>query len=663
MSKIMFSITMLVIIFCFISQSMGQTAEIKSIRAVRTTIPPQIDGKLDDPCWQEAPKATDFVDQFFNTVVEDQTIAYILYDDENIYVAFHCFDSQPDKIVARETKRDSGMGNDDFVAFCIDPFHAHQFEYRSFFVVNAIGTQTSRIAGGRASKTEWKGDWKSAVSRTSDGWSAEMAIPFAIINYPSTGKPLTVGANFDRMQQRTGIHSFWSNIGSPEQTEKDGHLAGIEFPKKKRSLSVMTYAFGGIESKEEKTLRAGLDAKYAITPEMTAVASINPDFSNVEQDVESIDFSYREQYYADRRPFFQEGSDIIGGGSWSFYSRRIPQFDLGMKAYGKTGKISIGALDCIDFSNTSEIKDDPINRNDVVISTKYDIGKSSAIPFKFVRMDDSKTWNHAFILDPSFRWGNFSVGSAYEYSQTKGGKDGADYFAYCNWNSKHFYSSIFGSYVTPDFEIFDALIPYNDTKSGGFDMGYSTEWRTGRFKNAECGLSVSRTDKLDGSIYESGIDGYGIVLFRSDYKMVLELNKGRYEEYRDWTIGTRLKGNASNKYRNYGVNVFYGRREDADYRFLNPYINIRFVNKLSLGLSSQFLWHKKDRIQHVLIINYDITTERGLGTRIVYRDGNYNAFVTYRQSVRKGIDVFIIIGDPNADKMKRRALVKVIIPI
>jgi len=87
------------------------------------------------------------------------------------------------------------------------------------------------------------------------------------------------------------------------------------------------------------------------------------------------------------------------------------------------------------------------------------------------------------------------------------------------------------------------------------------------------------------------------------------------------------------------------------------------VSKLSLGLSSQFLWHKKDRIQHVLIINYDITTERGLGTRIVYRDGNYNAFVTYRQSVRKGIDVFIIIGDPNADKMQQRALVKAIIPI
>jgi len=662
MPKANFCIIALIITFCFISQAIGETQP-RSVEAVKTLDPPQIDGKLDDPCWQEAPKATDFIDQFFDTAVEDQTIAYVLYDDENIYIAFQCFDSQPDKILARETKRDSGMGDDDFVAFCIDPFHAHQFAYRSFFVVNAIGTQTSRIAGGRATKTEWKGDWIAATSRTDDGWTAEMAIPFTIINYPSTDKPVTVGANFDRMQHRTGIHSFWSNIGSPEQTEKDGHLVGIEFPEKKRSLSVMSYAFAGVESGEDKTLRAGLDAKYAITPEITAVASINPDFSNVEQDIESIDFSYRERYYSDRRPFFLEGSDMMGGGPWSFYSRRIPQFDLGMKVYGKTGRFSISALDCMDFSNTSEIKDDPINRNDVVISTKYDIGKSSSIPLQFVRMEDSETWNHAFISRPSFRWGCFSVSGAYEYSQTKGDKDGADYFAYCGWQNKNFYSSVFASYVTPDFEIFDALIPYNDVKTGGFDAGYGTEWRTGKLKRVDTGIYASRADELDGSIYESNMGGYGVVHFRSDYKVKLSLDKGRYEEYRDWTIGTGFIGNASNRYQNYGANISYGRRENADYRFLSPYINFRLIDKFSLGLSSQFLWHSKDRIQHVIIINYDITSERGLGSRLVYRDGNYNAFVTYRQAVRKGIDAFIIIGDPNSEEMKRRALLKVIIPL
>ena len=297
------------------------------------------------------------VDMFFDKLAPDQTVVYLLYDDENIYVAFRCYDSQPNKVIARETKRDVSLWNDDHVSFWIDPFHAHQSQYRSSFKVNAVGTQSSRIAGGRASKTEWKGDWKAAASRTHDGWTGEMAIPFAILSHPSIDGPVTMGINFARRQQRTEIYSFWSNIGPQYHTEKDGHLVGTTFPKRRaqRRLAVMTYAFGGVESDDDTTFRAGLNAKYPITSEMTVVASINPDFSNVAQDVESIDFSYREQYYPDQRPFFQEGGDVIQSESWGFYSRRIPQFDLGLKTYGKIGRMTIGALDCIDFSNASEV--------------------------------------------------------------------------------------------------------------------------------------------------------------------------------------------------------------------------------------------------------------------------------------------------------------------
>lgn len=653
------------VIFATVISSVSGTDEPRSIQAVSTSQPPEIDGSLDDSCWQDAPYVTGFVDKFFDKVVADQTITCLLYDDEYIYVAFHCYDSQPERIIALETKRDGYFRNDDYVAFCIDPFHAHQFDYRSFFVVNAIGTQFSQIAGGRASKTEWKGDWKAATRRVADGWTAEMAIPFAILSYPSTEVPVTIGINFDRKQQRTDINSFWSNIGPQEHTDKDGHLEGIVFPKKSfsRRFSVMTYAFGGYESEEETTFRAGLDAKYPVTSEITAVASINPDFSNVEQDVESIDFSYRERFYPDRRPFFQEGGDIISSGSWGFYSRRIPQFDLGLKTYGKMGKLTLGALDCIDFSKTSELENDPVNRNDLVIVTNIDLGKSSVLPVQFIRMDGPELWNHALTVRPGLRWKNLSIGGAWEGSQTKGGKDGADYFAYVDLGGRHFYSSISGFYVTPDFEILDGLIPYNDVKGGGVSLGCGTEWRTGMLKSAGLNVHASRTDRLNGAHYENNVGIYGETQFRNDHGLNLSLNKGRYEEYRDWNVWLNLFGSISNRSKEYGLSTSYGRREDADYRFLSPYVNLKFWKKLSLGLSSQFLWHTKDREQHVLTFNYDITPERGLGTRLVYRDGKYNAFVTYRQAVRKGIDAFIIIGDPNAGEMKKRAIAKVIIPL
>lgn len=644
----------------------SETHEMRSIKAVRASQPPKVDGKLDDLCWQDAPSSTDFVDPYFADRVIDQTVIFILYDDENIYIACYCYDSQPEKIIARETKRDGGLWHDDCVSISIDPFHTHQ--YSSQFSVNAIGTQSCYIAGGRASKTEWKGDWQGAASKASDGWIAEMAIPFAILNYPSIDTPATIGINFARRQVRNDIYSIWSNIGMPERPERAGHLEGIVFPKKqfRRKLSVMTYAFGGIESNEgeiDTTLHAGLNAKYPITSEMTAVASINPDFSNVEQQVESIDFSYRERYYPDWRPFFQEGGGIIGSGSWGFYSRRIPHFDFGLKTYGKIGRTSIGVLDCIDLSNASEMDEDPINRNDLVISTRFDLGESSTIPVQYIRMDDQELWNHAFACRPEFRWKDLSFGGAIEGSQTEGGKSGGDYFAHVGWNSKHFHSSIFGYYVTPDFEIINGLVPFTDSKGGGFDVGYGTEWQTGFLKNAGCGINMSRADRLDGKHYENNVGAHIRAHLRSDFATSLKFSKGRYEEYRDWTLSGNLTGNVENKYRRYGISISYGRREDADYTFLSPYISYRFIEKLSMGLSSEILWHKEDRQLYILTLNYDITPEKGVGVRLVHRDKDLNAFITYRQAVRRGIDMFIIIGDPNSSKMHKRVLAKVIVPL
>jgi hypothetical protein len=101
MSRILRSAIMLVIISVmmgFSERAVSEADEPRSMEAVKTSQPPEIDGKLDDPCWKNAPGATDFVDKFFDRVVKDQTVAYLLYDHENIYIAFYCYDSQPDKV-------------------------------------------------------------------------------------------------------------------------------------------------------------------------------------------------------------------------------------------------------------------------------------------------------------------------------------------------------------------------------------------------------------------------------------------------------------------------------------------------------------------------------------------------------------------------------------
>ncbi len=652
------------IIFCvtgfliLLSSAVGSETEGKSLQALKTSQPPRIDGDLNDPCWRNAPKATGFVDKLLDTPPEDQTVAYILYDDENIYVAFYCYDSKPEEIVARETKRDGNFRNDDYVSFSINPFGSHRHSDRSFFLVNAIGTQFSRIAGGRATKTEWKGDWKAAVKRVEDGWTAEMMIPFAILDYPSTGKPITIEINFDRMQQRTGVNSFWSNIGPQEDLEKDGHLMGIIFPKKssKRRLSLMVYTFAGVEPEKSRTIRAGADVKYPISSSITALITVNPDFSNVEQDVESIDFSYQQRWYPDRRPFFQEGGEIFTFGNSNlllFYSRNIPQIDLGAKVHGKIGKTAFGLLNCADFKE----------RNDLVFALRRDLG-SASVRARFIRRDDSKVRNQVVSFEPSGKFKSLRFGGILSGSWTEGeGGEGSTGAIYAGHFTKRTWANVNLFYMTPNFNAADGFIPYDDMRGYNLNGGYSNEWREGPIRKVNCGFNLSRVDRYDGSPYMRDVNFWGEAQFSSDYAVNLNGGVGRYEEHRDWRAGITLRGNVRDQHRSYGVNFSYGRRQSARYGYARAYINLKPTGKISFRLSSEFLWHKEDRIQHVLQFNYDITPERGLGGRFVYRDGSLNAFLTYRQAVRKGIDAFIILGDPNAEKIKKRAVAKVVMPL
>ena len=190
------------------SHGQGGATVRREIRAVRLSPPPVIDGDLSDPCWKQAVRADRFTDVLYGTPVADQTAVFLGYDARNIYVAFHAYDSQPRSIVARQTKRGVFPRGDDFVAITIDPFHTHKSAYRSRFVVNPLAAQFAQLGGGRGTKLEWEGKWQAAARITAEGWTAEMAIPWSILNYPAVRGPITCGINFDRFQQRTQTHSF-----------------------------------------------------------------------------------------------------------------------------------------------------------------------------------------------------------------------------------------------------------------------------------------------------------------------------------------------------------------------------------------------------------------------------------------------------------------------
>ena len=130
-------------------------------------------------------------------------------------------------------------------------------------------------------------------------------------------------------------------------------------PQRKREFKLLPYIIGGIsetETDERKyTARGGADLRYEVTQQLRLIGTANPDFDNIEQAVEGIDFSYGERYVEDRRPFFSEGGNVYNLGNL-FHSRRIMDMDGGLKLFGKLGKnTSVGTLGTYHRNNQNFI--------------------------------------------------------------------------------------------------------------------------------------------------------------------------------------------------------------------------------------------------------------------------------------------------------------------
>ena len=215
----------------------------KEILAVKAEKPPKIDGKLDDNCWKTAPQADGFTHIETEKSVKDQTIVKLLYTDKAIYVAWHIYDAEPEKIKRHRTKDHLRFVNEDSVCFSIDPFHTHKPTHRTLFIVNPLGKKYVQFTSDPKRPlvvNQMKADQLNvAVNTVDDGWVVEMEIPWKVLDYPDTSEPIQMGINFNRRQQRTGENSWWSNVGVEKQYKNDGNWIRVIPPQKASRLQGM----------------------------------------------------------------------------------------------------------------------------------------------------------------------------------------------------------------------------------------------------------------------------------------------------------------------------------------------------------------------------------------------------------------------------------------
>ncbi|OQX99110.1 MAG: hypothetical protein B6I20_10285 [Bacteroidetes bacterium 4572_117] len=307
--------------------------------------PPQIDGIIDDGAWAKVKWENNFTQYQPNEgeAPSQKTSFKILYDDDNIYVAIKAFDTEPDKIERRMTRRDGWEG--DKIGIHLDTYFDKRTAF--VFVVNAAGVKNDGIMIGDGDDFDdsWDPIWDAKTSIDSEGWNAEMKIPLSQLRFGNK-KSQVWGMQVIRDFFRDSEFSIWKFIPqeNPGWVSEYGELHGIENIKPKKQIEIAPYlmtSYSNYEKEEgnpfatgsDYTLNAGLDGKIGITNDLILDFTINPDFGQVEADPSEVNLSAFESYFEEKRPFFIEGKNITnfaitpGGSPWSqdnlFYSRRV----------------------------------------------------------------------------------------------------------------------------------------------------------------------------------------------------------------------------------------------------------------------------------------------------------------------------------------------------
>jgi hypothetical protein len=401
---------LLIAVIFFPITAFSQDNPKKNYTATEIKNEPTIDGQLNDKAWQLGEWVNGFTqfEPYNGAEATQKTEFKVLFDKDNLYVAIKAYDTSPDSIVQRLTRRDNPDG--DFVGIAFDSYHDLRTAF--MFAVSAGGVKFDQMLteDGNNEDQSWDPNWWVKVNLTDDGWVAEMKIPFSQLRFENESDGVW-GMEVFRQTYRHNELDFWQHIpkDAPGMVHLFGELDGLEDIKPRKIFDITPYGVAKFEIYEAESgnpfadgkdliVNGGIDAKIGVTNNLTLDLTINPDFGQVEADPSEVNLTAYETYFQEKRPFFIEGANIttfgigIGDGGVGndnlFYSRRIgrrPRLypDLGDNEYARvpvntpiigavklTGKtsngLSIGIMESITAEGRAEIDDNGTKRYETV---------------------------------------------------------------------------------------------------------------------------------------------------------------------------------------------------------------------------------------------------------------------------------------------------------
>jgi hypothetical protein len=343
-----------------------------------------IDGVLDEPIWRAAPKIGELTQRQPDEgrPPTQRTDVTLLYDRDHLYVGVMAYDSEPHRVIGTQMARDASLAADDRIEILLDTFRDQRSAF--YFATNPSGALVDGLVASGQLNADWDAIWNVRTTRTEQGWTAEFAIPFKSLSFPS-GRTVW-GFNIARHVYRRLEENRWSGARLDTQLyqlSEAGEITNLADLTQGIGLDVRPFLAGRwlrVGGKDDGSGEPGLDLFYNITPSLKLTATFNTDFGETEVDARQINLSRFSVLFPEKRSFFLQGAGVFnfasigpepaggipptGADVYPFFSRQIGllggrevPLDAGVKLTGTVGRTDVGVLGV----RTGDLRSDDIS--------------------------------------------------------------------------------------------------------------------------------------------------------------------------------------------------------------------------------------------------------------------------------------------------------------
>jgi hypothetical protein len=352
-------------------QSTLSESATRSALVTATAEPLTIDGVLDEPIWLAAPAIGDLTQRQpeQGAPPTERTDVRLLYDRDHLYVGVVAYDAEPHRMIGTQMARDASLSADDRVEIVLDTFRDQRSAF--YFATNPSGALVDGLVASGQLNADWDAIWDVRTRRTEHGWTAEFAIPFKSLSFPS-GRTVW-GFNISRHIYRRLEEDRWSGARLDTQfyqLSEAGEITNLAGLTQGIGLDVRPFLAARwlrVEGRDDGSGKPGLDVFYNITPSLKLTATFNTDFGETEVDARQINLSRFSLLFPEKRSFFLQGAGVFnfasigpepaggipaaGADVYPFFSRRIGllgdqevPLDAGVKLTGTVGRTDVGLL-------------------------------------------------------------------------------------------------------------------------------------------------------------------------------------------------------------------------------------------------------------------------------------------------------------------------------